>query len=85
MKHKNVSACCVVGQFDEEHQMGQVPIAFIVLKEYNETTITEVKQLCEQGQSANYLPHSYKVLETLPLTPNGKVDYRALEKLAFLN
>ena len=82
MKHKNVSACCVVGQFDEEHQMGQVPIAFIVLKEYNETTITEVKQLCEQGQSTNYLPHSYKVLETLPLTPNGKVDYRALEKMA---
>lgn len=81
MKHKNVSACCVVGQFDEKHQMGQVPIAFIVLKEYDKTTIAEVKRLCEQEQSANYIPHSYKVLNALPLTPNGKVDYRTLEKL----
>ena len=79
MKHKNVSECCVVGKFDEEHQMGQVPAAFIVLKENDYKTVAEVKQLCEKEQSADYLPHSYEVLESLPLTPNGKVDYRALE------
>ena len=81
MKHKNVSECCVVGQFDEEHQMGQVPTAFIVLKENDDMTVAEVKQLCKKEQSADYLPHSYEVLESLPLTPNGKVDYRALENI----
>ena len=75
MKHPNVAACCVVGCFDKEHQMGQVPVAYLVLKEANDTTIKEVQRLCEQEQSTNYLPHGYKVLETLPLTPNGKVDY----------
>lgn len=81
MKHKNVSACCVVGSFDKKHKMGQVPVAFIVLKDNNDATIAEVKRICEQEQSSNYLPQDYKVIKALPLTPNGKIDYRALEQM----
>lgn len=79
-KHPNVAACCVVGHFDEEHQMGQVPIAYLVLNETSDKSLKEIRELCEQEQSFNYLPHDYIVIDALPLTPNGKVDYRALEQ-----
>ncbi len=82
MKHSNIAACCVVGSFDIDHQMGQVPVAYLVLKHRERSTITEVQKLCEQEHSTDYLPHNFKVLESLPLTPNGKVDYLALEKMA---
>ena len=81
-KHPKVSACCVVGRFDEEHHMGQVPVAYIVLSDSEETMIDNIQGLCEQELSADYLPHDYVILDSLPLTPNGKVDYRALEKMA---
>lgn len=84
MKHKNVSACCVVGTFDKQHKMGQVAVAFIVRKEATIITIDEVSALCEKELSVNYLPHNYVIIDELPLTPNGKVDYRALEKEAEL-
>lgn len=81
MKHPNIAACCVVGCFDKEHQMGQVPVAYLVLKNHDNSTVSQVKKLCEQEQSADYLPCNYKVIEILPLTPNGKVDYRLLEEM----
>ena len=82
MKHKNVAECCVVGQYDKEHQMGQVPVAFVTLKENNDTTMREIEELCRRELSERYRPQAIVVLDNLPLTPNGKVDYRALEKEA---
>lgn len=79
MKHKNVAACCVVGRFDNEHQIGQVPVAFIVLKEHNDTTVSEIKEICKREQSEKYQLKDIVLLDSLPLTPNGKVDYRSLE------
>lgn len=80
LQNKNIAACCVVGHFDKEHQMGQVPIAYIVLKEPSDNTIAEVDKLCKQELSEKYQPKEFVVINALPLTPNGKVDYRALEK-----
>ena len=79
MKHKNVLACCVVGVFDEAHGMGQIPIAYIVLKEQDDASVIQIKSLVESELSEKYLPQKYIVLNALPLTPNGKVDYRKLE------
>lgn len=84
MKHKDVTACCAVGVFDEEHQMGQVPVAFIAASENSDwdSVLNEVKNLCNAELAENYRPHNYIIVAELPLTPNGKVDYRALEKEA---
>ncbi len=84
MKHTGVTACCVVGAFDKEHQMGQVPVAFVTLTEGADakTIIEDLVNLCDEELSENYRPHDYKVVDILSLTPNGKVDYRALEKEA---
>ncbi|MCM1307368.1 MAG: acyl--CoA ligase [Butyrivibrio sp.] len=84
MKHSNIVSCCVVGGFDQIHQMGQVPIAYLVLKNNDNSTIAEVGKLCEQELSETYLPHDFRIIESLPLTPNGKIDYRSLEEMANL-
>jgi len=79
MKSPAVSECCVVGADDKEHQMGKVPVAFIVITEPYETAIEEIQKMCKRELSENYIPHKYIKIDALPLTPNGKVDYRTLE------
>ena len=84
MKHKDVTACCAVGVFDQEHQMGQVPVVFFTVSEDVEwdNILNGVKALCDAELAENYRPHNYRIVADLPLTPNGKVDYRTLEKEA---
>lgn len=82
LSHPNVHACCVVGAPDREHGMGQIPIAFVVLKQEDPATIAEVRKQCESTFSERYWPAEYRTIDQLPLTANGKVDYRALEKIA---
>lgn len=80
LSHPNVQSCCVVGAPDTEHGRGQIPIAFVVLKNEDPSTLMELRQKCESTFSERYWPADYRQIDMLPLTPNGKVDYRALEK-----
>lgn len=79
-----VQACCVVGKADEEHGIGQIPVAYYVLNaDYDlseEEVQEEVRKHCEEKLTARYQPRDYHILEALPLTPNGKIDYRLLEQ-----
>ena len=81
-RHPDVSACCVVGIPDKEHGFGQLPVAFVVLRENAELVEDELRQLCKKELAPKYQPYEYHVVSALPLTPNGKVDYRVLEKEA---
>lgn len=79
LTHPDVKACCVVGQSDNVHGRGQLPVAFIVLNSNKKTVIEEIRKICEGTFSERYWPIDYRLINELPLTANGKVDYRSLE------
>lgn len=85
MRHSNVEACCVVGKPNPEFPEGNVPAAYIVLKNKEqaaqEATLEELKAVIDK----NYEPYAqvryYNVLDELPMTPNEKIDYRKLSNM----
>lgn len=86
LKDERIAECCVVGSPDVQHGHGQIPIAFISIKQDAKDTPevirTEVEAYCRSQTNDGYSPAEYNVIDRLPRTPNGKVDYRALEKVA---
>lgn len=82
MKHSNIVSCCVVGAFDNMHQRGYIPIAYVVFKDKNINSLSEIQHMCNRELSENYLPQEFILLDELPITSNGKVDYRTLEDLS---
>lgn len=84
LKHKAVSACCVVGAPDAEHGRGQMPVAYVVINvdDIIADLFGELSELCSTELSDKYIPSTFVKIDALPLTPNGKVDYRTLEREA---
>lgn len=84
IKHDNVESCCVVGRKDPDHSGGQVPVAFLVLKDkgISGATIEELKELMDRQFAENTWIYEYRVIEKLPMTSMDKIDYRAMEKMA---
>lgn len=75
-----VKDCCVVGVPDIERGYGQVPVAYVVLKNKSTDTIGKIREICELQLSEKYRPKEYREISSLPLTGNGKVDYRKLSR-----
>ncbi len=77
-----VAKCCVVGVTDKEHSNGEIPVAYIVLKdnikESDNEIFDSIMNSCKEKLSDNYLPKDFQIIEDLPLTSVGKVDYRSL-------
>lgn len=86
MKNSNVEACCVVGKPDPDYPAGEVPAAYIVLKNTEnaaqEKTIEELKAVFQKNYPPFACVRYYSVLDELPMTPNEKIDYRKLSGLA---
>ena len=82
--HKAIEKCCAVGVKDAEHDQGQIPIVFIVLKDgfSAEKVKEELILLCKDKLAEYAQPKAFYFVPELPLTPIGKVDYRALEEIA---
>lgn len=82
--HNAVLNCKVVAVDDEEHTQGQLPKAFIVLKdEYknNEEQIkNELMELCLAKLPKYSQPVDYAIKDKLPLTKIDKIDYRKLQE-----
>ena len=77
MLHKDVSECKVVGCRDYTESQGELPKAFIVLKNNEiskEKVLKEVKELCEQNLAEYTLPFDYEIKDKLPVTPIGKIN-----------
>ena len=79
-----VEMCCVVGAKDKEHNVGQIPIAFIKAKEgVNKDKLQEeILKLCEKQLPTYSLPQKIIFREEFPYTSAAKVDYRRMEELA---
>ena len=80
----SVGACCVVGQDDDAHAQGKVPVAFVVLKggvKKNASEVySEIKNICNVELPEYAQPVEVNFIDSLPLTPIGKIDYMSLER-----
>ncbi|MBO4899105.1 MAG: acyl--CoA ligase [Lachnospiraceae bacterium] len=86
----NVSQCKVVGVRDRKHEHGQIPTAFIVLKDgtYSnvQSALNELEHKCKQVFPEYYMESCvFRKIDALPLTSIGKVDYRLLQRIAEKN
>ncbi len=83
LEEKDVVNCCVVGVLDTVHGHGQVPYAFVVLKnELSEGEFDYLKARCVARLPYRTRSMEFCIVDDLPVTPNGKVDYRKLERMA---
>lgn len=72
-----VAACCVVGR--EHRDLGEVPVAFVVLQPKAQMCEDEVRDAVRGQLSRIYVPQQVIFIESLPETPVGKVDRKALK------
>lgn len=85
LTHLAVSECKVVGCRDFKESQGELPKAFIVLKngiKEEENVLEEIKSLCEKELAEYSLPFAYEIREKLPVTSIGKINTLALKEEA---
>lgn len=76
--HPNVIRVGVVGKSDDQ---GEVPIAFVQLREAQEGIENKLRTLCTQQLAAYKVPRQFICsVEDLPTTATGKVDKKVLRK-----
>lgn len=75
--HSNVIRAGVIGQKDDAY--GEVPIAYVQLKEDQPGIEAELKKLCSNQLASYKVPRSFICsTEELPMTATGKVDKKVL-------
>lgn len=77
-----VEKCCVVGASDPDYSVGQITVAYAVVKGDEKAAIAEMKQACSAALPEHSVPARFVSVKALPYTSAGKVDYRALESMA---
>lgn len=85
LKHPAVSECKVVGCRDYNESQGELPKAYIILKnhaQYTENVLKEIKKMCECELAEYSLPFDYEVKEKFPVTPIGKINTFELKEEA---
>lgn len=81
--HPAVSLVAVVGVKDSLHEQGELPKAYIVLKDGYKNSMQirdEIKDLCERNLIDYMIPFDYEVIDEMPYTPLGKVNFMELKK-----
>jgi len=76
--HPAVRACCVVA--GKHTDLGEVPVAFVVLREDGGATPQELQALVERRLSRMYVPAEVRFESALPENAVGKVDRKALKE-----
>lgn len=76
MSFPGMMSAAVVGFPDE--QTGEIPVAYIVIKDATSQTEQQLKALCMNNLAAYKVPRHFIVLEALPMTPLGKIDKKRL-------
>ena len=76
LAHPAVAESACVGVIDE--YKGQIPTAFIVLKEGQSATSDEIRGFCRQSLSDYKVPKQIKFLDKMPKTKSGQLDRKRL-------
>ncbi len=78
MSHPAVFKAGVIGKEDE--LTGEIPIAFVAVRENNPDCEKALKALCKQHLAPYKIPRHIICLPDLPMTALGKVDKKRLKK-----
>jgi len=76
--HPLVKECAVVGR--QSPMVGEIPVAYIVLKEGHQPTETEIVQFCEQKLAPYKKVREVHFVKEIPKTPVGKVTKTSAER-----
>jgi long-chain acyl-CoA synthetase len=76
LKHPAIAETALVGVPDD--YKGQIPTAFIVLKDGQCATVDEIRDFCRQSLSDYKVPKQVKFVDSLPRTGSGQVDRKRL-------
>ena len=79
VQHPAVRSCCVVG--GPHADLGEVPVAFVMLRDGGEARDEELKALVGERLSRIYIPAEIRFVDALPENSVGKVDRKALKKV----
>ena len=83
LSHKDVSECKVVGCRDYAESQGELPKAFIILKNTNRDKtkiLEEIRLICEKELAEYSLPFDYEIKDKFPVTAIGKINTIALKE-----
>jgi len=79
LMHPNVLRVGVVGSVDED--VGELPIAFVQIKETDHTMAKSLRELCMKNLAGYKVPRQFICsTDPLPMTATGKVDKKTLRK-----
>ena len=78
LRHPSVAEAVYVGINDGYG--GQIPTAFVVLKEGQHATPEELSDLCYQNLADFKLPKRIEFVDTIPKTSSGKISRRKLKE-----
>jgi long-chain acyl-CoA synthetase len=76
LRHPAVAETACVGVIDD--YKGQIPTAFIVLKEGQSASVDEIRDFCRQSLSDYKVPKQIKFVDSLPRTGSGQIDRKRL-------
>jgi len=76
LRHPAVAETACIGVLDD--YKGQIPTAFIVLKEGQSATVDEIRDFCRQSLSEYKVPKQIKFVDSLPRTGSGQIDRKQL-------
>ena len=76
LRHPAVAEAACVGVLDDYR--GQIPTAFMVLKQGQSTTPDEIRDFCRQSLSEYKVPKQIKFVDSLPRTSSGRIDRKQL-------
>lgn len=79
-KHPLVKEAAVIGLPDPLR--GESVRAFVVLKDHQSITESELRQFCREHIAHFKLPHEFRFVDGLPKTNSGKVDKGALKNIS---
>lgn len=79
-KHPLVKEAAVIGLPDPLR--GESVRAFVVLKDHQSITESELRQFCRERIAHFKLPHEFRFVDGLPKTNSGKVDKGALKNIS---
>jgi acyl-CoA synthetase (AMP-forming)/AMP-acid ligase II len=82
-KHPAVAEVAVIGVLDKLR--GEVPKAFVVLKEGQTLSEEELRYFCRQHLAHFKIPHYFEFPDSLPKNRTGKVEKEKLRPLALEN
>ncbi|MCM8781301.1 MAG: fatty acid--CoA ligase family protein, partial [Candidatus Omnitrophica bacterium] len=77
-KHPDVAEVAVIGVPDRLR--GEVPCAFVVLKQSAKLTPEDLQYFCRQHLAHFKVPHYFEFVDSLPKTRSGKIDKTILKE-----